>query len=57
MNLRLLISMVLLSLGLAACQPAAARNGPPSKAAPDFALVDQNGQPVRLSDLRGRKQR
>jgi len=35
----------------------AAASGPPTigEPAPDFTLSDQNGNPVRLSDFRGKK--
>ena len=49
------LQVLLLSAGLSAC---AAMPNPTLKvgdAAPDFALPDQNGQTIRLSDFRGKQ--
>jgi peroxiredoxin len=46
--------ITILALALAT---GAAASGPPAvgQTAPDFTLNDQNGNPVRLSDFRGKK--
>ncbi|MDP2660715.1 MAG: SCO family protein [Dehalococcoidia bacterium] len=44
----------LLSLILASCQPGEASPTPPAQAAPQFSLVDQDGQEVTSADLRGK---
>ena len=54
MKLRWLIGVVLIGL-LAACAHHFAGVTPnPIGPAPDFALIDENGQPFKLSDLRGK---
>ena len=44
--------LTILALALAAGSAGPPKVGQP---APDFVLNDQNGHPVRLSDLRGKK--
>src|SRR5512139_1519580 len=50
-----LIVLVTIGLLLAACSHTFAGVAPnPIGPAPDFALTDENGQPLKLSDLRGK---
>jgi protein SCO1/2 len=49
------IALITIGLLLAACSHAFAGVAPnPIGPAPDFALTDENGQPFKLSDLRGK---
>ena len=55
MKLRWLIGLMLIGLLLAACAHQFSGVAPnPIGPAPDFALTDENGQPFKLSDLRGK---
>ncbi len=54
MKRRWLIALIAIGLWLSACSHTFAGVAPnPIGPAPDFALTDENGQPFKLSDLRG----